>query len=117
MTIKEVSMKKLILVCIFLLAASSAYGAACEVITVAGTSTTPTAATITPSSHAGYTYAFCSVATAPIRFRTDGTAPTASVGLAVEVGQAFLVDDREELLGLGMIRQGSTSASVTCCYR
>lgn len=109
-------MKKLVLILGFLLMASTAWGAACESITVADTAIGPTAATITPSSHAAYGNAFCEVSTAHIRYRTDGTDPTASVGIRVQDGQGILITDFEELRNFEMIRVDSTSATVFCCY-
>lgn len=62
---------------------------------------------------AGATMALISVEGAAIRYRDDGTAPTASIGMPIAVGQAFQYTGT-----LSLIRfiQQSSSATINVLY-
>lgn len=83
-----------------------------EVITVAGTSIGFTASAINPAA----TQAICRLETAEIRFRVDGTAPTASVGTVLSASDAVIVTGGNLLNGFRAIRTGGDSGSLTCTY-
>jgi hypothetical protein len=86
-----------------------------ETISVAGTAVGFTAATWRdPSSGSAAKLAVVDIETAAIRWRADGTDPTATVGHPVGIGGQIKVYGGEDLTSFKMIRQGSTaSASVT----
>ena len=75
-----------------------------------------TAATMQPGGKRTAIAAFCSVETAPIRFRGDGTAPTATVGMLLNVGDTFVVWGTEDLNNAKFIRTTGTSGTVTVRY-
>ncbi len=84
-----------------------------ESLTVAGTSVGLTSATF-----ANRNRALLTVETAQLRFRFDGaaTAPTASVGHILEVGDILELDAEWQLDNIRFIRTGGTSATVRCAY-
>ena len=82
-----------------------------ESVTVTGTAGGLTTATI-----AGQRNALITVETAQIRFRVDGTVPTASVGHILNVGDVLELDSTEALVGFSSIRTGGTSATIRCSY-
>ena len=53
---------------------------------------------------------------APIVFTRDGTAPTATQGVQANVGEIIVLNSRDELDKMRMIRQGGTSATVDVEY-
>jgi len=81
-----------------------------EQLTVAGTSVGITAATLTTPS-GGRPLALCvaRLETAQIRFRVDGTAPTASVGTVLEPGDVLTLPRIEDARAARFIRTGATS--------
>lgn len=81
-----------------------------EAITVAGTAIPLT------TIPAGARYARIFVETAPIRFRVDGTAPTATQGELVEAGSVIILDSRDQIQKLQVIRRGTTSATIRVHY-
>lgn len=52
----------------------------------------------------------------PIRFRTDGTDPTASVGHLLSDGDALYLDNPSELVGLKMIRDAAVDGDISVSY-
>ena len=82
-----------------------------ETLTIEGTGLGFTAATI-----AGLSHAVVTVETAPVRFRLDGTAPTASVGHLLNIGDVLEFDSPEQLAGVLFIRTTGTSATLSCSY-
>ena len=56
----------------------------------------------------------CQVQTAPIRWRVDGVAPTATAGFRADPGDILAVTGPEDLLSFQMIREGAVSAAVVC---
>lgn len=82
-----------------------------ESVTVAGTSTALTAATYTVASGAMIT---CETAT--VRFRLDGTAPTATVGHELHPGDVLHLSSNDEVTRARFIRRDSTSATLRATY-
>ena len=88
-----------------------------EQITVAAAAigfTTATWNTVPPA-----TCAEVRVETAQIRYRTDNTDPTATVGMILEAGDVLYLQNLPELTTLSrtkFIRTGSTSATIDVTY-
>lgn len=80
-----------------------------ETITVAGTAIGITAGTMIANSE---NYGVLTVETATIRFTTDGTTPTASVGHLAPAGSKITLDTAKEVNAFRAIRTTGTSASV-----
>ncbi len=57
----------------------------------------------------------CAVETAAIRFRLDGTDPTASVGWPANAGDQIVIDKPNDISSFKAIAQGS-SATLSCTY-
>ena len=53
---------------------------------------------------------------AQIRYRIDGTAPTATVGVPVEVGQFIIFRNLDEIRKFRGIRTGSVSGKISIHY-
>lgn len=90
-----------------------------ETITVSNSAIGPTTASFVArnqyNGRGGTDYCFCTVATDAIRFRYDGTNPTASVGHLVAAGGTFEVEGYQNVRNLKMIRVTS-DATVFCTY-
>lgn len=84
-----------------------------ETVTVAGTAVGLTSTTYAPTGSQQMSNCLARTESAEIRIRVDGTAPTASVGLLVSVGDTFEIASNADLAALKMIRTGSVSATVT----
>ena len=80
-----------------------------ETITVADTAIGITASTMIANSE---NYGVLTVETATIRFTTDGTTPTATVGHLASPGDVIELDTASEVNALRMFRTTGTSASV-----
>ncbi len=63
-----------------------------------------------------YPRAIVVVEDAPIRVRTDGEDPTASIGLPIAVGQSFTLQNANEIKGFRFIRSTGVSATMTVSY-
>ncbi len=87
----------------------------CETITVANTAIGFTASKITKPNFEAKE-AICVNQGAQIRFWTDGTSPTSTVGIILEVGQGFVLDKRGDVIRFKAIRTGDTSGVLSCCY-
>lgn len=97
-----------------------------ETITVSTVAIGFTNATISPTNAPSAKAAFCTIEAASaqtIRYRYDGTAPTASVGhyaLAAVVGtaapQTLSLQGINNLLRFRAIRQGATDVTLRCTY-
>ncbi len=74
---------------------------------------TPAAGTAMP---AGARSAVISVGSNPIRYRTDGTDPTASEGLLLPVGVWFFPNQREWLRQFRFIDTAAGASEVTVVY-
>ncbi|KKK69505.1 hypothetical protein LCGC14_2933370 [marine sediment metagenome] len=86
---------------------------ASEALSVGASAVQFTEATMAPGGAPTATAAFCTVETAPIRVRSDGTNPTATVGRLFAVGDTFVVWGRRDLMSIRFIRQGGTSATLS----
>lgn len=107
-------MKKILLMfLIFLVTVGIAYAAVkYEAITVADTAIGLTAANI----KADTTRVYCTLETAQIRFRTDGTAPTSTTGHLLESGAALELYSYDDIVKFKAIRTGATSGALKCSY-
>lgn len=83
-----------------------------ESITVTNTAIGFTPAKILPSLTA-----YCSLETAQIRFRMDGTNPTSSEGHLMNPGDTIVIDGYSSIQKFMAIRTGSTSGVLKCSYR
>lgn len=52
----------------------------------------------------------------PIRFRTDGTAASATVGHLLSAGDVLYLDNPSELAGLSMFRDGAVDGDISVSY-
>ncbi len=82
-----------------------------ESLTVDGSSTPFTAATRGTRNRA-----FVTVEFAQVRFRMDGTDPTATVGHILNVDDVLELDSGQQLIDVRFIRTGGTSATLRCAY-
>ena len=107
-------MKKIFLaMVIVLLSCSLTYAAyRYESITIADTAIGLTAANIKVNTVRVY----CTLETAQIRFRTDGTNPTASTGHLLETGAALELYSYDDISKFKAIRTGATSGALQCSY-
>jgi hypothetical protein len=90
-----------------------------EALTVAGSATALTAGTYDPVGVESNTPAIsatiqCQVA--QVRYRSDGTDPTASVGTILEVGEEVVVWGSRDIKSFRAIRTGGTSATLATSY-
>ena len=79
-----------------------------EALAVAGTAVPFTAATI-----AGARLAVAKVEGAQIRYRTDGTAPTATVGIPADPGDVITIYGSADVQAFQTIRTGGVSATLS----
>ena|SRR3990167_8432281 len=79
-----------------------------EALAVAGTAVGFTAATI-----AGARLAVANVEEAQIRYRTDGTAPTATVGVIADPGDVITIYGSADVQAVRFIRTGGVSATLS----
>lgn len=86
-----------------------------ESITVATTAIGFTAGDIAFSS-APDLRVFCTVETAQIRFRTDGTNPTSAEGHILNVGDTVTITGLKDAENFRAIRTGGTSGVLKCSY-
>lgn len=52
----------------------------------------------------------------PIRFRTDGTAASATVGHLLNAGDVLYLDNISELVALSMFRDGAVDGDISVSY-
>ncbi len=85
-----------------------------ETVTVADTAIGFTAATMTPDVKG----VFCTLETAQVRFWIDGstTAPTATVGHLLEVGQTLTILNWAAIRSIMFIRTGGTSGVLQVTF-
>jgi hypothetical protein len=90
-----------------------------ESVTVGATAVGLAATTLDPTGRGQMTHCTGRLETAQIRFRYDGTDPTASEGTPLEVGDVLEIDSHEDAARLKMIRTGGTSGvlKVHCDQR
>jgi hypothetical protein len=88
-----------------------------ESITVSSAAIGLTAGTITPIiAGVRNATALCVVETAQIRYRVDGTDPTSSEGIALNIGDTLVLEGSDDLLKFRAIRTGGTDAVLKCSY-
>jgi hypothetical protein len=61
-------------------------------------------------------YAAITFETAPVRYTTDGTPPTATYGHLMSPNDDIELESAEEIAGFRAIRVGSTSGTITVTY-
>ena len=96
--------------------AESTVGFAYESITVAGTAIGFTAGTFKPASQPPATRAFLTLETAQVRYRYDGTDPTATEGHILDTTQTLAIEGAQSLLLFRAIRTGGTSGVLKVTY-
>lgn len=107
------------------MAASNRYATAYdyEAITVSSTAVGLTATKVTPSAaantpaHGKAFEVFISVETNAIRYRIDGTDPTASEGHPVAAGASVTITGYDNIRRLKMIRQSADAAVKVTFFR
>lgn len=82
-----------------------------ETLSVTGTASSLTQATADDSSRATIT-----VEVAPVRFRLDGTAPTALVGHLLDVGDMLVLHSNDEIEKAKFISVDGVTASLSVTY-
>lgn len=87
-----------------------------ETITVAGTAVELTESTYTDSNGKVAKKALITVESAQLRWRADGTAPTSSVGHALNPYDSLILIGSENIRNFKSIRVGSTSAKISVSY-
>lgn len=91
-----------------------------ETITVSNVAIGFTASKILQNESGGFkrrcTKALFTVETNSIRFRMDGTAPTATVGHLMAAGDSFLVTGDVNIPNMKLIRQGGADGTVMVTY-
>ena len=87
-----------------------------EALTVATTSVGFTAATFAPTTGTPAISAHLKVETAQVRYRTDGTAPTATVGTILDPGDTLTVWGTFDIASIRFIRTGGVSATLSVEY-
>lgn len=76
--------------------------------------------TTTYLDHATYGHCravFCTLETAQIRFRLDGTDPTSSEGHLLEAGQTLTLENPGDIKNFSAIRTGANSGTLRVSYR
>lgn len=100
------------------LAASQVQVKTFEQLTVAGTAVGITAAILSPSGQQQIAKCRLRLETAQIRYRWDGTNPTASVGTILEVGDVLQIDGFDVASSIRFIRTGATSGVLDVeCFK
>jgi hypothetical protein len=93
-----------------------------EAITIAAVSLGFTSSKINPTcagcipGQSKANLATCTLETGQIRVWSNGTAPTASVGMLVNAGTTFMVYGVDDVANFRGIRTGSTSGLLNCQY-
>jgi hypothetical protein len=87
-----------------------------EEITVSTAAIGFTAATFKPSGQTPAAYAYVTVETNGIRWRTDGSDPTSSVGHALAAGGTLELAGKTELTNFRAIRSGGADAALKVTF-
>ena len=82
-----------------------------ESLTISTTAVALTAATVS-----GLTYALITNEAGAVRFRLDGTAPTASVGHVMLDGDSLVLNSAHELVNAQFISRDGVTATLRCSY-
>ena len=78
-------------------------------LTVANTAVGLAAGTLTHAGGEQMTKFVCRLETAQIRYRTDGTDPTATVGTILDVNDTLFITSPDDAARIRFIRTGGTS--------
>ena len=88
-------------------------GFAFEALAVSTTAVAFTAATYAPTTGTPAVMAKCSVETAAVRYRLDGTDPTATVGEVLEPGDELAVWGTMDIRSIRFIRRDGVDATLS----
>lgn len=72
--------------------------------------------TLTSAKYGTSTKALIQVETASIRYRTNGSAPTTTLGTLLNAGDILTLDSAGDIANFKAIRTGATSAVINCTY-
>lgn len=87
------------------------------VLSFESVSVSTTAVGLTPATYEDWSIrAIVTVEGGAVRFRSDGTNPTASVGHALEVGDSVTLRDHDEIQRTKFIRRDGTDATLMVSY-
>ena len=75
-----------------------------------------TAVSFTAATEAGRNQAFITVETNAVRYRADGTDPSATVGHVLEVGDVLELEDRDEIDKTSFIARDAGDATLSISY-
>jgi hypothetical protein len=104
-----------------LLAASPATGALVATffsLTVSTTAVTIPNAALNPAGQLQINHCSLTLETAQVRYRWDGTAPTAAVGQLLAVGGSIMIESHEDASRIQFIRQGGSDGTIQGhCWR
>lgn len=81
-----------------------------------GQVTVSTTAVSLPSIPAKASYAIVNISDQPVRYRDDGTAPTASVGMPVAATDEIVLVSPKQIEDFLVIRSGGTDAELNVSY-
>ena len=81
-----------------------------------GQATVSNTAIALPAIPSKASYAIVNISTQPVRYRDDGTAPTASVGMPVASGEEFVLVSPLQIRNFKVIRSGGTDAELNVVY-
>lgn len=87
-----------------------------EALAVAGTSVPLTATTYDPGTGTPALMAHVQCETAQVRYRIDGTDPTATVGTILDPGDELIVWGTMDIQTIEFIRTGGVSATLNVHY-
>lgn len=88
-----------------------------EQVSVAGTAVGLTAATYAPASPGGPAkVAYIQCETAAVRWRADGTDPTATVGVSMEAGDEIVVWGQYDIQSIKFIWRDGVTATLNVHY-
>lgn len=88
-----------------------------EALAVAASAIGFTAASVSPTGGAGRaTMVSVQVEGAPVRYRMDGTSPTATVGTLIQDGGEIQVFGSQDIDSIKFIRSTGVSATLNCHY-
>ena len=87
-----------------------------EALSVAGSSTALTAATYAPAATPPAKMAIARLETAQIRYRLDGTAPTATTGTPMDPGDEIIIYGVPDIASFRAIRTGGVSGTLDVHY-
>lgn len=81
-----------------------------------GQATVSTTAVALPAVPSKASYAIVNISDQPVRYRDDGVAPTASVGMPVVSGEEIALVSPQQIRDFRVIRSGGTDAELNVSY-